>query len=125
MNRGGHMERERRKYPRLNLNIEVEYSVLRGADAIQVQSKNISAGGICLILYEDIQPDSVLELKFYLPRDTNPIKAIGRIVWRSEIVVADDKRTRFDAGIEFLEISDIDRTKIAQHVFSLMQQGQA
>jgi len=123
MNAGGQIDKERRRYPRLNLNIQVEYSVIRGDEAAKTQSKNISAGGICLILYEDIQPDSILELKFYLPRDADPIKAIGRVVWRSEIVVADDKRTRFDAGIEFLEISDTDRTKITQHVFSLLQQG--
>lgn len=111
---------ERRKYPRLNVNTEVEYSIVNNPEVEKSFTKNISAGGICLIVYEDILPQTVLELKIYLPNNPQPIKATGKVVWKSEFIITTDKRARFDVGIEFLDISDTDRQVVAQHIFSLL-----
>lgn len=112
--------KEKRRYPRLNINVNVEYSVLETSESVAGNTKNISAGGICLIVYEDIKPGTILKLQIYLPDNHNPIQATGKVVWRSKVEVVADKRVRFDTGIEFLDIKDSDRNIIAQHIFSLL-----
>ena len=113
---------ERRRFPRLIASVDVEYSILRkGTLQEQAVTKNISAGGICLIVYEKIEPGTFLALKILLSSINYIIEAKAKVIWSSYFTVGPDGRDRYDLGIEFVEINESDRQKISQYVFKLIQ----
>jgi uncharacterized protein (TIGR02266 family) len=108
---------ERRKYVRLTADVEVRYDVLdtKSHEAMQAVTRNISAGGICLIINEQLPIGTVLQLDIYLPQNQPVIKAKGKIVWISAFRMANEKE-RYDAGIEFIEIDEEQRKIIDKYV---------
>jgi len=113
---------EKRKFPRLRIDTNVEYSIV-GKESLQNvnSTKNISAGGICIIVYENIEIAAVLSLKIYLPANNIPIHTKGRVAWKSEFKIGSDSKSCYDVGIEFLDINEDDRRKIFQYVFKALQ----
>lgn len=109
---------ERRKYPRLNVAVDIQYRLQPSAPAYGTgATSNISAVGICLILYEEVKVGSVLELNFNLPDGQPIIKTQGKVVWVKPFDVAGDQKKRFDAGIAFLDLSETDKKRINNYVF--------
>lgn len=113
------IKKERRRYPR-HYAVVADYK-LADSDSVKVgQVKNISAVGICLILYDNVKIGTGLELEIYLPSTVSSILAKGRVVWVKEYKIISELKPRFDAGIEFLEIQEADRHKISQYVSSVI-----
>ena len=110
---------ERRRFVRLNISVEIQYTVLEKEtpDELKAKSRNISAGGICIIADEKIATDNILILSIYLPADEMPIIAKGKVVWARPFEIGKEGE-RFDVGVEFIEIDPKDRKKIDQYVFS-------
>ena len=121
-NSNNHFDIEKRKYPRLNTSVDINYNVTGKVPRQQQKSvtKNISAGGICLIVYEDIEVGAILNLKFNLGGTEDIIEAKGVVVWRSSFSILQDKRMRYDVGIEFIDIPENDRQKISEYVLRLV-----
>ena len=116
---------ERRRFPRLAFNVEVEYKVLEAeaTEALASYSKDISAAGICIILLDKVDKGTLLDLKFFLPDLNRTIFAQGRVVWIEEFVVGDMKTGKaFEAGIEFTKIDDVDQETIKQFVMEKIMQ---
>jgi c-di-GMP-binding flagellar brake protein YcgR len=112
---------ERRQFFRLSVLADVKYDKREVPDEIRLSlTKNISGGGICLIIYEDFKQGDILDLKIYLPEENTPINAVGRIVWLKEFTIGEgeDSSKRFDSGIEFVDISPEGKEKIEKYVFS-------
>ena len=59
---------ERRRYVRLNSAVDIKYSTLEEepAEKLKTKTRNISAGGICIIADEKLETDSVLVLSVFL-----------------------------------------------------------
>jgi c-di-GMP-binding flagellar brake protein YcgR len=76
---------ERRKFPRLKANLRVRYKVLQDKQAnIDSQTKNISAGGICLFMDTQFEVGSLLGLEIEIPDYSYvPILAVGRLIWQA------------------------------------------
>ncbi|MFC1698686.1 flagellar brake protein [Candidatus Omnitrophota bacterium] len=114
-------QQERRNFPRLATTVDVEYTVLKnsslGAESI---TKNISAGGICLIVYEKIEPGTFLSLRLYLADINLTVAAEGHVIWSSYFTMDADSRDRYDLGIEFTQIKEEDRQKLSKYVFKLI-----
>lgn len=113
---------ERRKYPRLNFNIEVEYNIANQDNTASAvtQSKNIGSGGICIISLDKINVGDNINLKFSLPDSNEVINAKGVVIWVDEYSVGDISSSKaYDTGIEFTSIQDTDRAKIKQFVYNL------
>lgn len=109
------IKKERRRYPR-HYAVVADYK-LADSDSVKVgQVKNISAVGICLILYDNVKIGTGLELEIYLPSTASSILAKGRVVWVKEYKITSELKPRFDAGIEFLEIQEADKQKISRYV---------
>jgi len=111
-------DKERRRYPRLQ-GAAVEYITLTKKILKETSfTENISAVGIRILASERIKKDTVLHLKIYLPRHSQPIQATGRVVWvnasgflkRKEL-----RRKHYDVGVKFIEISEEDRSEIYKH----------
>ncbi len=114
---------ERRKFVRLNINVEINYTVLSHPPykqfTIPSKSKNIGAGGICFISEQELRPGEFLKLEIKLPQDPPTVHALGKVVWVKPFSLASEKTHRYDMGIEFIELSPVDKQKINKYVFSL------
>jgi c-di-GMP-binding flagellar brake protein YcgR len=115
---------ERRKFPRLNLAVDIEYSVLQKEPSlkVEVQSKNLSSGGICLIVYEKVKVGDSLALVMKLPEGERPIQAKGIVKWIGEFILSADNKSSWDVGVEFVGITETDREKLSQYVFRFLNQ---
>ena len=113
---------EKRKFPRLNVAVDVHWQKTAPKKRFGLRTdaqltKNISAGGICLIVYEEVALGEQLDLEIELPTE-KVIRAKGRVVWTSPFEVSgDEKRQRSDVGIEFTEITKEDREEIQRFVW--------
>lgn len=93
---------EKRKFTRLPLNVKVKYEVLKGSPlrAEENLAKNVSAGGICLVVSEKINIGDLLRLKLSLQDEVNFNIVEGKVVWVEEFSVNDYKA--YNCGIEFV-----------------------
>ncbi len=110
---------ERRRFVRLNFLVDVVYHKRPSTEKEKLSlSKNISGGGICLIVYEELKKSQLLDLEIYLPKEEMPIKALGKTAWVNEFVIGDaSKGVRYDVGIEFIKINKEDLDKVNKYVF--------
>ena len=106
---------EKRRFPRLNYNVEVEWKKVdrsKGGTLEANVTKNISEGGICLMVDDSVRPQDMLELKIMLPTQAT-ISVKGAVRWVESFGIAGEKsQPRHEAGIEFVEIDDQDREKM-------------
>ncbi len=114
---------ERRKFPRLNLSVDIEYSVIGKESYLKGEgsTKNISSGGICVIVYEKIDIGDILSLVINLPAGERPIQTEGRVVWIGDFILSEEKISSWDAGIEFTGISEDDSQRLSKYVFTLIK----
>ena len=105
---------ERRQYIRIDKSTAVSYRVLEQFLGSGSRSKNISEGGICLPLHQRFGVGVVLELKIHLAELSQPILAIGKVVWLEE--KKEDVNFPFELGIQFIKISPADKNKIITHI---------
>jgi len=113
---------EKRKYPRLNFNVAVEWEKANFAsDNKQIHTdttKNISVGGICLIVDETVKTGDSLRLSIKLPTE-KVINSKGVVRWVEDFgIVGVKSETNCEAGVEFTEISDEDQKEIEKFVLS-------
>jgi len=104
---------ERRQYARLNASVEVAYTVIGKPGEIKVFSKNISAGGLCIIMDKQMLVDTPLQLEIKIPDLKDPIAALARVVWQR---TTKDSAGTLETGVEFTGISDFDRFNIKRYV---------
>ncbi|HNX81890.1 MAG TPA: PilZ domain-containing protein [Candidatus Omnitrophota bacterium] len=112
---------ERRKFPRLLHNVDVEYTVLsdRQESPSEGFSRNVSEGGICILTLDKFDIGAHINIVFSLPDADAPIKTIGKVVWVEEFSVGDTSSSKaYDAGIHFIDMSDADKERIHHHVIS-------
>ena len=103
---------ERRKSERVNLSTIVEYEKIDNGKAPgKFGAKNISVGGICLIVDESIKTGDKLSLKVKLT-EKKTIHVKGKVI---RIEGREDKK--YEASIEFFEISDQGIEDIKNYVF--------
>lgn len=76
---------ERRRAPRIQATVLVQYRVLSGGVAGQAKTQDISRGGLRLLVDERLYPGTELELKLHFLEVPQPVVATGRIVWMREI----------------------------------------
>jgi c-di-GMP-binding flagellar brake protein YcgR len=110
---------EKRRFPRLPLDIEVEYSPLyqEEPELFTTGSKNISYGGVCIIVFEKPKEGSLLELKFSFPGLNKFIICKGKVSWVKELDFGGlEGRRIYEVGVEFMEMSDSDREKIREYI---------
>ena len=116
---------ERRKFARLSADVEVVWKkrIQPPGSAFETKNttRNISAGGICLIVYEKVNENDILELEIRLPTG-NAIRALGKAVWVSEYeIVGEATGNSYDIGVEFIDIADDEREEINKFVFRGIQ----
>ena len=107
---------ERRKYKRKLIKLNVEFDMSSDQRWFESESRDLGAGGICLITRDAISIGKSFDLKFYIPDKEKPVKVIGKVMWNEK--VEDEKITAFYNGIQFTRIDKADKMLILKFVES-------
>ena len=110
---------ERRQAFRINTSFIVKYSVEKKYHIkLNGHMKDLSSGGMQLIVSEKLSEGTLLLLEFDLPESRNSIYADGKVIWnkgtfseRNEI----EKRT-FQTGIQFVNIKPDDKNRLVAYI---------
>ena len=73
-------------------------------------TKNMSAGGMCVMVDSPLAIGSEVQIEFALPGNGEPIRCDAQVVW------ADKSRSKYEVGLVFLNISAEDKTRIEDFV---------
>jgi hypothetical protein len=115
---GSFNNRERRRYPRIVINLPLVYqekdgSCLRGGIAV-----NAGEGGFLIESTRDIPVGTELHVTVVFSKgfESANFKAVARIVWKGPCSKGDWKGNKYwegyHYGLEFIQISDEDRCKL-------------
>ena len=106
---------ERRRHKRFFEEVRVRFRDIEGVDPSRWgRTRDLSLGGLCLLPEEedsDASPSigSHLALEVHIENETAPVLALGRVV---RIVLPSEPEDGTAAGIEFLWISEEDRSNL-------------
>jgi c-di-GMP-binding flagellar brake protein YcgR len=109
----------KRKFPRLSINVEVKYRILSTPSPIapRTRTRNISEGGLCIMILEKVTIGTLLNLKIVLPDTDQPIIATGKVLWIDEFTIySTEAYTFYECGVEYVNIVPQDQENICHYV---------
>jgi len=113
---GEQLVKEKRKYKRKYISIDVEYDISSDQKWLESKSMNISSGGICLITKEPMHIGKIFDMKFRIPDSDKLIKVAGKIIWNEKCHEKDGEG--YYNGIQFTRIHNEDRMLISKFIDS-------
>ena len=106
-----------RKFPRLNINCDIDIKDIKSSFHLSTTTQNIGAGGVCVILMRELPRFSKINLRIHLNDSMPPIQCVGKVCWNVHSkVLFKNNETRFDTGIEFQELLPADRERIKAYI---------
>ena len=96
------MSEDRRRFPRIPLDVSVNYDYSAIA-----HSKDISEGGICLITEKALDEGKMLHLAFSLPERKRPIECFGKVMWSRKAI-----KYLYQSGVHFWDIKEREQAEI-------------
>jgi len=110
---------ERRRYVRLNIPLEVNYS-LQGKDGKQLKSitKNVSPNGARFVIEGALAKGATLDITIKIPTSLEPIPIKARVVWSKK--ETEESQDIYDAGFEFVQIPEESKSAFFQYLCNLM-----
>ena len=119
--RYGTVNFERRKYPRFNVNLPIEYYRIDSSISHTGKALNISEGGLLIYFPEEMEIGQHLKLKLFLASasEMKTIEPLVEVVWIDFHLGTDweDYRT----GVMFVNISTGDMEKLKNFLANLSQ----
>lgn len=113
---------DRRKFPRAVYRCLITIKRRQGATTISTHTENIGAGGICVLIKEDLGLFQGVDLEVVL-EDGNPaVKCGGTVVWvvkKAAPRAKDD--VLYDTGIEFIDIRPAEQDRIVEIVENILK----
>ncbi|MBN1697475.1 MAG: PilZ domain-containing protein [Spirochaetales bacterium] len=110
------MVKDKRRYRRRFISLNVAYDMSPEQRWLESTTRDIGAGGICLITTSPIEVGKVVDIKFHIPDEQKPVKVSGKIVWNEEY--KEGGGGKFYNGIQFIRIDEADRDLIGKYVDS-------
>lgn len=112
----------RRKFPRANYKCIITIKKRLTSKTISTNTENLGAGGICVLLKEDLGLFQGTDLEILLDDSNVPVKCGGTVVWVVKKGEPKQKSSYFyDTGIEFIDIRPEDRDRITSVVDSILK----
>ncbi len=108
---------DRRKFPRASYKCLISIKRRLTSKSIATHTENIGAGGICVIIREDLGLFQGVDLEVYLEDSSHEVKCGGTVVWVVKKSQSRQKKALlYDTGIEFIDIRPEDRDRISSLV---------
>ena len=102
----------KRNFQRFDVRASVNYRILESLATPNVtQTEDMSEAGIRINLPEYIEPETRLELTIRIPSQSQPILAIGRVVW----VKPEPLNKQFTIGIQLTYIREQDKKRFYEY----------
>ncbi|MDD5495541.1 MAG: PilZ domain-containing protein [Candidatus Omnitrophica bacterium] len=112
----------RRKFPRANYKCFITIKKRLTAKTLSTQTENIGAGGICIIVKEDLGLFQGVDIELYIEDNKPPVKCGGTVVWVVKKTEARHKGVYlYDTGVEFIDIRPEDRERISEVVEDILK----
>ncbi len=112
--------KENRKFIRLRAPIGVVYRLLKRqkrAKQIPTLLKDISGGGVRIMVKEELKVGDLLDLEIQIPHLEIPVHAIGEVVWYNNL--RDDDREHGESGVRFRDIEPEELHSILEYVHAV------
>lgn len=113
---------QRRQFFRFECTVPVSYRVIQSLNPIKYKemecketvSKDLSGGGLCIKLTEELNKDELLECELKLGEELK-INFIGKVI---RLTKYDSQgKYKYEAGVEFQRIHDKDRDAVIKYIF--------
>jgi len=102
---------DQRNFPRIEVKCDISIHG-KGGYVIQSKTENLGAGGVCVILQEELEKFSEVRLRIALDSEEKYIECDGRIVWIVKSKDPASQKTFYDTGIEFKNLKGVERQAI-------------
>jgi c-di-GMP-binding flagellar brake protein YcgR len=112
---------ERRKHPRFNIDLPVEYYLIPSRSGGSGQAINVSEGGLLVYLTEKVEIGQHLQLKLFFPSgfELKTIEMVVEVVWL-DIHLGKDWGD-FRSGLRFIDISQDNLNRLKTFLGSLSE----
>jgi c-di-GMP-binding flagellar brake protein YcgR len=112
---------ERRKHPRFNIDLPVEYYLIPSKSGGFGQASNVSEGGLLVYLTEKVEIGQHLQLKLFFPSgsELKTIETVVEVVW-VDIHLGKDWGD-FRSGLRFIDISPDNLNRLKTFLRSLSE----
>ncbi|MFA6601189.1 MAG: PilZ domain-containing protein [Candidatus Omnitrophota bacterium] len=94
----------KRRFPRVNLQCEISIQADEFAKPISAVTENVGIGGVCVILDQPLERYDRCHVRFGLGKNLPKIESHGRVMWTVPMREPRAKKSRYDTGIEFVDI---------------------
>jgi PilZ domain. len=112
----------RRKFPRANYKCLITIKRRLTAKTLSTHTENIGAGGICVLIKEDLGLFQGVDLELFMEDTRPPIKCGGTVVW---VVKKSETKQKgsyiYDTGVEFIDVRPDDRDRISGAVEEILK----
>jgi c-di-GMP-binding flagellar brake protein YcgR len=110
---------ERRRYIRLEVPLQVTYTMPELHKVYTTIAKNISADGMRFEANDrSIKELSIIELKLEIPNVQSPVHIKARVMWKATLSLEDG--SPFDVGVEFTEIEEDNKNTFLKFLCDLI-----
>jgi c-di-GMP-binding flagellar brake protein YcgR len=112
---------ERRKYPRFNIDLPIEYSLLSSFVSHPGRALNASEGGLLVYLSEKVEISQLLQMKLFFPSgsELNGLEIVAEVVWM-DIHLGKDWGD-YRCGVRFVDISHENLNKLKRFLRTLSE----
>lgn len=97
---------DKRKFPRMSLNCEIQLKTLDKKETVNAVTENVGAGGVCVMVERALDRFSSCGIRIDLGSGTDIIECVGKVVWIIPTKDAKGKKNRYDIGIEFVDMPE-------------------
>lgn len=110
---------EVRKFMRFNCSVKVNYDMVdEYANPKDAYVRDVSRGGLGLILNETLPTQSKIKLHIQIPREKEPIEAVAEVIW----VRKDLEKNIIHTGLRFIKISPHSKSILLEHAYECWKQ---
>jgi c-di-GMP-binding flagellar brake protein YcgR len=119
--RYGTVNFERRKYPRFNIDLPIQYAEINSTSLAKGRAVNASEGGLLIYFSQHMEVGKLLKMKlfFHSGSELKNIEMVGEVVWTD--IHLDTGWGDYRCGVNFVDISPEDLIELKNFIRSLSQ----
>ncbi len=113
---------ERRKYKRVSTRVRITCKPVGVEGENEIYSLDISAGGFSMMYPDAVKPDTVFELKVYLPDKTESFFCLAKVVRQADKAVKQkDGKPYYETGLKFEDMDLKNRLRLIYYVHNKLK----
>lgn len=111
---GSNHIKEKRKHPRVNMDLPLEYRVLDAPNLHGAMVVNVSEAGLLVYSVKDLSIGTKLNITVLFPKglEFSNFEVLAEIVWKDKHW--EENQERYKLGLKFLYLSEEDQQKLKQ-----------